>query len=459
MKRYLIIGTVIALCFGFSACGIYNKYKTPEPPAKDNLFGSGDEIGQASNEASIAEMSWREFFADPLLQQLIDSALSRNTDIKSARLAVEKAQAALKAAKLGYLPSISLAPTGSVSSVINGATAWTYNVPLSLNWDVEVFGTITTNKRKTKAMLLQAEAQQDAVRANIIATVAQQYNMLQLLDKQLEILTVTDSLWNLSLETQHILAENGKCYSTAVNQMESSYLNVKMQIVDVKRSIRQVENALCRLLVQPPQSIARNPWESYRLPQRIGTGVPAAMLANRPDVRVADHRLEEAFYNTASARAAFYPGLSLQGTFGWTNNIGQIVDPAQFILSAAATLVQPLFAQGKIAANLKISKRTQEDMLNQYVQTIINAGNQVNEALADCQVAKEKDEYYRRQVEVLQDTYMGTHELMDNGKANYIEVLTAQESLLSAQLNEAMNRYNGTQSLIALYIALGGATK
>ena len=182
-------------------------------------------------------------------------------------------------------------------------------------------------------------------------------------------------------------------------------------------------------------------------------------MQNRPDIRLADHMLEEAFYNTASARAAFYPSLSLQGILGWTNNGGIITDPGALILKAIGSLVQPIFQQGKLQANLKIAKYEQEEQLDQYVQTVINAGNEVNECLADCQTAYDKNLLYQRQVEVLQDAYEGTHELMNSGKASYLEVLTAQESLLSAQLNEAENLYKGSIALIGLYIALGGATK
>ena len=412
---------------------------------------------------SIAELSWREFFTDPLLQNLIDSALAHNTDVQSARINVEKAQVALKAAKLAYCPSLTFAPSGSVSSAVgsDGASpaAWVYNVPLQLDWNIGFAGSVTVNKRKANAVLLQAEAQREVVQSNILSMVAQQYSMLQILDRQLEILLSTDSLWDKSLETQQALWENGKSYSTAVSQMESSNLSVKTQIVDVRRNIRQVENSICRLLAMSPQPIARNAWSSYTLPERFSIGVPAQMLLNRPDIRLADHQLEEAFYNTAAARAAFYPSISLQGLIGWTNNLGTIVNPGQLLLQAAASLMQPIFARGKLKANLKVSQLTEEDLLNRYVQTVINAGNQVNEALADCQAAKEKDAFYKRQVEVLKEAYTGTHELMDNGKASYLEVLTAQESLLSAQLNEAMNLYNASQAIIALYIALGGATK
>ncbi len=188
-------------------------------------------------------------------------------------------------------------------------------------------------------------------------------------------------------------------------------------------------------------------------------GVPAQLLEYRPDVRMADYRMAEAFYNTQAARVAFFPGVTLSGTAGWTNSAGSmVVDPGKLLLSAVASLTQPIFARGRLTANLKVAKLTQEDIQRKYVQTVIDAGNQVNEALADCQAAREKHAYYHRQVELLRQAYKGTHELMDNGKANYIEVLTAQESLLSAQLSEAMNMYNGAQAVIALYIALGGGT-
>lgn len=459
MKRVTIFITVSVLCLAFAGCGIYNKY-TSQSEISPNAFGTSEEVLAVQGDSSIAELSWREIFVDPLLQQLIDSTLARNTDLNSARIAVEQAQASLRAAKLGYLPSVSFAPNGSVSSFAFGSPSWTYSLPLQLDWNLDIFASNTNQKRKAQATLAQAEAYQQVVQANLISTVAQQYCTLQLLDRELEILIATDSLWYASLETQKALWENGKAYSTAVNQMEYSYLNVKTQIVDVRRSIQSAENAICQLLAITPQHIERSRWDIYELPQNVSTGVPAQMLANRPDIKAADHALEAAFYSTQEARSAFYPKISLQGILGWTNSAGaSIVNPGALLLNAVLSLTQPIFAQGKLKANLKISKLNQEDVARQYVQTVINAGNEVNEALADCQVALEKDVYYKRQVEVLQDAYVGTHELMDNGKANYLEVLSAQESLLSAQINEATNLYNGSCALIALYIALGGGTK
>ena len=468
IKNIIIVPAVSLMLTG---CGIYNKYEQKTPTPAD-AFGVSQDVKQASGEQSMAQMSWREFFTDPMLQQLIEQVLANNTDLNSARIAVEKSQASLTAAKLAYLPALSLAPQGTLSSWDKGAFSKTYDLPLQVSMDIDVFGSITNKKRAAKAVLLQAQMQKEAIRANLISTTAQQYFMLQVLDRQLEILLQTDSLWNKSLETEQALWENGKAYSTAVNQMEASYLSVKTQIVDIRRNIRSVENAICQLLAATPQHINRQKWGSSMLhhaeaqgdaDQRmfdtkyLHLGVSAMMLENRPDIRMANHAMEEAFYNTAAARSAFYPSITLSGSAGWTNNAGvAIVDPGKLLVNFIGSLTQPIFARGKLIANKKIAKLTEEDLQKKYVQTVINAGNQVNEAMADCMAAREKHGYYQRQVNVLREAYTGTHELMDNGKASYLEVLKAQESLLDAQLAQANNMYDAAKAVIALYIALGG---
>ena len=470
MKRTSYIIAAVAVSLALTSCGLYKKYEqNTEVPSV--VFGQDVVEGGTS----LARMSWREFFTDPILQRLIEQVLANNTDLNSARIAVEKSQASLDMAKMAYLPSLYFSPQGSLSKFGDYPLSKTYNLPLQLSVDVDVFGGITNKKRAAQAVLLQAQMGEEAVRTNLISAVAQQYYMLQVLDRQLEILTQTDSLWNASLETQKSLYENGKSYSTAVNQMESSYLSVKTQIVDTRRSIRSVENALCQLLAITPQHIERKQWGSSALhhpeaqgdtgqrmfdEQFLKIGVSGTMLEQRPDIRMANHAMEEAFYNTQAARAAFFPSITLSGTLGWTNNGGSVVvNPGKLLLNLVGQLTQPIFARGKLKGNLKINQLTEEDLQRKYVQTVINAGNEVNEALADCASAREKHAYYHRQVQVLNQAYIGTHELMDNGKASYLEVLTAQESLLSAQLSEAMNMYNGAKAVIALYIALGGATR
>ena len=469
MSKLSNIIVAAAVSMMLTGCGLYNKYeKTVEEPA--GVFGNSQDIVSASSESTIADMSWREFFTDPMLQNLIEQALANNTDLNTARINIEKSQISLKTKKLAYLPSVSFSPQGSLSSFDGAKATKSYTIPLDVSWDVDLFGSITNKKRAAQAALLQAQMTEEATRSNLISTIAQEYFLLQLLDREMEILIKTDSLWKASLDTQEALYENGQAYLTAVNQQESSWLDVKLQIVAMRRSIRATENEICSLLCITPQHIERSHWgaeaqyhsatEGQRLFEEryMKIGVPAQMLERRPDIRLANYYMEEAFYNTQAARAAFFPSITLSGEVGWTNN-GGIVNPSKLLWQLVGSLTQPIFARGQIKGNYKIAQLTEENLKKKYVQAVIDAGNDVNEAIADCMTAREKHSYYNRQVEVLHEAYYGTHELMDNGKATYIEVLKAQESLLSAQLNEAENLYNGAQGVIALYIALGGGTK
>ena len=464
MKKVILF---FAVGFLFTGCGLYNNYeKTVQEP--EGVFGVTPDITSATSETSIAEMSWREFFSDPLLQQLIEQALANNTDLNSARINIEKSEIYLRTKKLAFLPSVYFSPQGSFSKF--GSESWTrsYTIPLDVSWDVDVFGSLRNKKRAAKAALLQAQMTEEATRSNLISSVAQEYFYLQLLDRELDILISTDSLWKASLDTQQALYENGQAYSTAVNQQESSWLDVKLQIVAIKRAIRSTENEICSLLCITPQHIERSKWyaDEYHSSadkrlfeeRNMKVGVPAMMLERRPDIRLANFYIEEAFYNVQAARAAFYPSITLTGELGWSNN-GGYVNPGKLLLQLVGQLSQPIFARGQINANYKTAQLTEENLKKKYVQVVVDAGNQVNEAIADCRAARESHEYYHRQVEVLHEAYNGTHELMDNGKAAYLEVLTAQESLLNAQLNEASNMYNGAQALISLYVALGGGTK
>ncbi|MBR2096689.1 MAG: TolC family protein, partial [Prevotella sp.] len=351
MKKVVLM---FAVGFLFTGCGLYNKYeKTVEEPA--DPFGTTQDITSATSETSIAEMSWREFFIDPLLQQLIEQALANNTDLNTARINVEKSQISLRTKKLAFLPSLYFSPQGSFSKF--GSESWTrsYTIPLDVSWDVDLFGSLRNKKRAAQAALLQAQMAEESTRSNLISSVAQEYFYLQLLDRELDILIATDSLWKASLDTQQALYENGQAYSTAVNQQESSWLDVKLQIVAIKRSIRSTENEICSLLCITPQHIERSKWyaDEYhssadkRLFEEryMKIGVPAMMLERRPDIRLANFYIEEAFYNVQAARAAFYPSITLTGELGWSNN-GGFVNPGKLLLQLVGQLSQPIFARG-----------------------------------------------------------------------------------------------------------------
>ena len=467
--NYRNIIAAAAVSMLFTGCGLYNKYeKTVQEPA--DVFGSSTLGTSAIGDATIADLSWREFFTDPLLQNLIEQALANNTDLNSARINIEKSQISLTTKKLAYLPSISFSPQGSLYSFDGAKPTKSYTIPLDVSWDIDVFGSITNKKRAAKAALLQAQMTEESTRSNLVSTIAQEYFYLQLLDRELDILIETDSLWKASLETMQALYDNGQAYSTAVDQQESSWLSVKLQIVAMRRAIRATENEICSLLCITPQHIERSHWgaeaeyhsssEGQRLFEEhyLNVGVPAKMLERRPDIHLANYYMEEAFYNVQAARAAFFPSITLNGEVGWSNNSG-LVNPSKLLWQVVGSLTQPIFARGQIRGNYKTAQLTEENLKKKYVQAVVDAGNDVNEAIADCKAAIEKHGYYNRQVEVLHEADIGTHELMDNGKASYIEVLTAQESLLSAQLNEAENLYNGAKGVIALYVALGGGTK
>ena len=444
--KYLLLAIAIASVTG---CGLLKKYNN-EAKAPENLAGSDEVVERTIGESSIGDISWRDLFCDQLLLDLIDTALVRNVDVNSAKLVVKQADEALKAAKLSFIPTLSFNPSYSYDG------GHSYSLPFSINWNTPGFGSRTNSLREANALALQAADNEEAVRSMIVAQVAKTYLELQSLDRQLEILDQTCEVWQQVCDTQRALMENGKAYSPSVNQLEASLVGVRIQRVDTEEHLRDVEYALCLLLAETPHKVARNPIGSFNVPDAISIGVPAALLEKRPDVRSAAREVEAAYYAEKISLAAMFPSISLTGMLGWTNGGVKITDPIQMVYNAVASLAQPIFAGGQLRAKYKISQFQREDAANRYAQAILKAGNEVNAALRECKNAAGKESMYQSQVAMLQDAYDATAELMKNGKAAYVEVLMAQNSLLEAQLSMELNRLSGRTSLINLYIALGG---
>ena len=449
----LVLGTLSLCTFVFSSCGIFKKYEPTAKPEADSLV------------TAVSDESWQTYITDPVLQGHVRKALSSNVDYRSRQLAVQEADARLRAAKLGFLPTLAITPanvgvmgTYSPDGGMSGATL-TYQVPLSLNWGGEGFGTITNRKRQAQVLREQAEDNRAAAHANLVATIARTYTQLQLLDYQAIIMDSTEVIWQRVLEIQKVLVKNGHAYSPSVGQMEASLINVRIQRKQLMEQIHSLELSMCLLLNEEPHEIARSPWTSYEFEVWNIEPIPAAQLSNRADVRAAERNVAAAFYQTNMAKAAFCPALSLSGLIGWTNNGGVVVNPGQLLMNAVLGLTQPIFAGGKLKANLKIAKLQQEDAANRYVETMLRAGSEVNDAIFRCKNAQEQDALYQRLLTTQSESYQGTCELMKKGKASYLEVLTAQENYLKAQLSDVTNRYNGLISLIDLYVALGGGTK
>ena len=446
MKKLIILSLSI---FIMSGCCIYKKYE-PQTVDTRHILGQTEEVAQADTAFNLATLPWHDLFTDPLLQNLVDSVLVRNVDMRSAHLEVQKMEASLKASKLAFLPSFSLSPYVQWNTLA-GAQTFQYDVCVSADWQIDLFGRQLNAKRKTQALTEQARDIEQATHVELVSATVLAYYQLLLLDREQAILLQTDSLWQLGLETQRALMEAGQCYSTAVNQLEASIYDVHLQMLDIEKQILAQENAICLLLHDTPHAIERSTMADFQVPEQVGIGIPSALLQHRPDVRSAARNLEAAYYGTCGAYAAMFPNVTISASVG----LGGF-DPLALAASAVGSLLQPIFAQGALQANLKIAKASQEEARLAYEQAVLKAGVEVNEALKDCAISAAKRDKYAAQVNALTAAYNGTHELMDQGKANYLEVLTAQQSLLSAQLAQAINDYNSVYSLVTLYVSLGG---
>ena len=441
---------LLALLLLLSSCSLYRKYgDTPEVPS-----GVMGDVSNQGDTASLGAVSWRQLFTDPQLQDLIEKAWTNNTDVKAAQLSIEQAQNDLTVARLGYLPTLSFEPSGTLNR-FNGVGVHSYVIPVKASWQLNIFGQVTSRKRQAKARAQLAADYRQAVMVNLAANIASAYYTLVMYDHELDILRQTLGVWEESLESMRTLYEEGLYQSPAVYRMEASLSAVKSGIVEVEEDIVTTEAVLCRLLSDGPHHIARASFGAFSMPEQINVGIPLQLLKARPDVRQAVRNMEIAYYDTQQARQSFYPDLNINGILGWSNGQGT-VNPAQFLAEAASSLAQPLFNQGKIRARYKNARAEQEKVRLQYVQTLLNAGNEVYRYLHDCQKAEKKAVYIADCVRALNESYLGTRELMNYGTNTYLEVLTAQEDLLSTQITEVQNRNDGIQALINLYTALGG---
>lgn len=450
MKKAVLYIVFAAL---LSGCSVYRKF--PQTTEVDkNLFG---EEYVSADTTTIASLSWRELFQDRHLQQLIDTALVRNTDLRTAHLHIEQAEAVLMNARLSYLPSAGLSAEGTVGSS-GGVSSRSYTLGGSASWEIDIFGKTTNAKRGAQEALESSKSYAQAVQTNLVATVANGYYTLLMLDEQLRISNETLASWQKSVRVlESLMRGGGGITDAAVLQAKANCMALESEILSIEKGIKESENALCTLLASTPAPIQRGCIADQLFPSELSVGIPLQLLSNRPDVRMAEHQLAQAFYATNAARAAFYPSINLSGTFGWTNGAGGVeLNPAGWLLNAIGSLVQPLFNRGVNIANLKIAKAEQEVALLNFQQSLLNAGAEVNDALTALQTARRKLDIDNTQVETLREAVRKTELLMRYSSANYLEVLTAQQTLLSAEQAVAQDRFNEIQSIITLYHALGG---
>jgi outer membrane protein TolC len=376
MKNKILITCLLASTL--SSCHIYRAYERPDAiTVSDSLYR---QPVTAEDTTSLASLSWKELFTDPQLQQLIEAGLAHNTDLGIARLKVKEAEALLMTSRLSYLPSVSQTPQGTLTSLDGNKPSKTYNLAVSADWEIDLFGKLLNAKRGAQAALEQSEAYRQAVQTQLVATIANSYYTLLMLDEQLDITRRTADTWTESLRTMKALKRAGQATEMAV-----------------------------------------------------------------------------AYYATNSARSAFYPSITLSGSAGWTNAAGAaITNPGQWLLSAVGSLVQPLFNRGKNIANLKIAKAQQEEALLTFQQSLLDAGAEVNDALVQWQTARKRIQLDEQQCTSLQSALRSSELLMQYSSQNYLEVITARQALLQAELNTATDRFDEIQGVINLYHALDG---
>ncbi|MCD8210568.1 MAG: efflux transporter outer membrane subunit [Prevotella sp.] len=456
MKRINIIIIVLAAAC-LSGCGLYHKYERPyvntEGLVRDVLSPTDTLV--VTDTASFGNLPWRSVFTDPQLQALIEKGLANNADMLNATLNIEMVEAQLKAAKLAFVPSFNFSPQGTLSR-FDGSTTKTYSLPIDASWNIDLFGNLLNQKRSTQMTLLATKDYQLVVKTKLIANIANMYYTLMMLDEQLNIVNDMISLTKDTWDMMKLQKELGNTKETSVQTAEANYYSVQAQATDLNRQIRETENSLSLLVGQPVQAIDRGKLYDQSLPSEFSTGIGVAMLNNRPDVHYAEMSLAQCFYDVQTARSKFYPSLTISAEGAWTNSGGTLVNPGKILLSGIASLVQPIFMNGQLRANLKASKVQEEQAYNTWQNAILSAGSEVSNALVLYNSSDEKSRLDASQGESLQKAVEYTRDLFHMGGSTYLEVISAQQSLLNAQLSKVQDDFDKMQAVVNLYYALGG---
>lgn len=452
---------VCLVMFGFAlgGCSVYRSYQRPDGLPTDSLFRDSSQV-MVPDTTSLGDVPWREVFCDTLLQRLISYGLEHNTDMQVALLRVDQARAQLKAAKLAFLPSLTFSPQGALNSIDGGKATKTYELPLQASWEIDLFGSLRNAKKESQAGLLGQEAYRRAVQSEIVASIANGYYSLLMLDEQVGISSSTIGLWREQVRMMEAMLKVGEATENDVTSARASLYELEASHTDMLRQQRETENSLCTLLGITSREIERGKLSEQTLPGNLNTGVPLRLLSRRPDVVQAEMTLAAAYYSTNQARAAFYPNLTLSGSIGWTNSLGDVVkNPGGWIMSALASLTQPIFNRGKLVSNLRVSKDEEQIALLNYKQALLDAGQEVNDAIFAIQSAEKMLESHGKQCRELERTVETSEALYRTGNATYLELLTAQQSLLNARLNVVNDDFTRLQNVVTLYNALGGGAE
>ena len=459
--RIFILGAVPLL---LASCFAAKEYERPQELIDETYYRT-DAIEQDS--INMAVVSWRELFSDPILQEHIETGLENNIDIRVALQQILAAEAYFKQGKAGYFPTLDATAQMthqelSSNSQFGGlfSSLDQYELSASLSWEADIWGKIRSNKRAFGAQYLQTVEAHKAVKTQLVAMIASSYYQLLALDEQLRVTEETIETRSSSLETTKALKEAGNVTEVGVKQTEAQLYTAQALRIDLINEIRLLENSFSILLGQQPGAIERDGLRNQEIETSLKTGVPAQLLVNRPDVRASEFALINAFELTNVARSNFYPSLTLSATGGLQAlQIDELFDTNSLFATLIGGLTQPIFNRRSIKTQYEVAQAQQEQARLQFKQALLTASREVSDALYTYEAATEKLDVKRKEFEAYNTATEYSEELLDNGLANYLEVLTARENALNSSLDLINTRLTQLQSVVDLYEALGGGWK
>ncbi|WP_452218478.1 efflux transporter outer membrane subunit [Lacinutrix undariae] len=467
IKHKIFSKTILLVVVGVTlqSCFVAKDYKRPEIQETEALYRTDN---LPTDSTSLADVSWRDMFTDTQLKTYITQGLQNNLDIRVALQQMVAAEAYAKQGKAGYLPTLSVGPNytrqefssnSQFGSIFNGGLD-SYDVTANLSWEADVWGKIRSNKRAGNAGYLQTVAAHQAVKTQLISSIASVYYQLLALDAQLEVTKKTVETRASSVTTIKALKDAGQVTQVAVDQNIAQYNSARSLQVDLEAAIFKTENTLSILLGNAPQDFKRGDLALQTINADIKLGVPSLLLRNRPDVMAAEYGLIQSFELTNVAKSSFYPSLTLTASGGLQSlELDKLFNVNSLFATVVGGLTQPIFNQRKIKTQHEVAKAQQEQSLLNFKKTLLVAGSEVSNALYTYNAETEKYQYRKNEVEALRAAEANSEELLKNGYANYLDLLTARESALNAELNIIENKLQQLLSVVDLYEALGGGWK
>lgn len=457
--KYISFFLVASLLF--AACMVTRPYDRPDLSSYTAYRDQQD-----ADTTTIASIPWKDYFRDTILQRHITLGLESNLGLLASYQRIEQARAYYRQSQAAFLPSLS-ANAGVTASKLSEAqgfgirtSATQYSLGISSAWEADIWGRLRSSKNAGLATLLQTEAGAAAVRSRLVADIATLYYLLMALDEQLAITRQTVINWDTTVQTMKELKEAASVTEAAVVQSEAQRYAAEVTIPDLKQRIRETENALSILLGRQAGAIDRSRLQEQQPGTMLQTGVPAQLLANRPDIQQAEQNLRYFFEMTNQARTFFYPSLTINGSAGLQAlSFADVFDPSSFAASIGAGILQPIFNRRMNKTRLEVARSQQEEALLGFRQALLNAGREVADALSLYQTAQEKIGIRSHQIAALEKSVEYSQELLSNGFATYPEIITARQSLLLAELGTVNDRLQQLQSAVNLYQSLGGGWK